>query len=262
MKPLVSFLGIGVGKSGTTWLHSCLNEHPEIFVSTIKEVNYFSFRYDRGRDWYDSIFTSAQHEKILGEISPTYFGNPHAPERISQYNPRMKLIAMLRDPVERAYSHYCMQLTGNLVSDDIDRVLSPGTRYIDLGFYHKHLQRYGRYFDKEQMKIMIYEDLKTDPSGFFRSILEFLEVDPTFEPSILNKPFGHRKNRKKYWRIYRGLVRSTQYAIHHNDHFARWFNKMRKRGSFRPVHKILGSRPFPVLSKAKVWNSLAYMNRM
>ena len=251
MKTMVSFLGIGVGKSGTTWVHTCLAEHPEIFVPAIKEVNYFSLHYDRGRDWYDSIFNSAQHEKILGEISPTYFGNPHAPERIKHYNPQVKLIAILRDPIERAYSHYCMNLTGNLISDDIDRVLSHGTRCIDLGFYYKHLQRFGRQFDREQMKIMIYEDLKSDPLHFFRSILEFLEVDTTFEPSILNKPFGHRKNRKKYWRIYRGLVRSTQYAIHQNDYFARWFDKIRKRGYFRPVHKILGSKPFPVLSDAK-----------
>jgi hypothetical protein len=109
--PLPSFLIIGFGKCGTTYLYERLQDHPNVYPSLRKEVNYFIFRYDESVDWYRAHFAPARSYVgsgivATGEASPGYVLNPGAPRRIAELLPDVKLIALVRDPVERAYSQY------------------------------------------------------------------------------------------------------------------------------------------------------------
>lgn len=102
------FIIIGVQKGGTTSLYSYLTQHPQIAPATQKEIHYFDFNFDKSTDWYCSHFsTSSEGEYLLaGEASPYYIFHPQVPQRIYDLFPQVKIIALLRNPVERAISHY------------------------------------------------------------------------------------------------------------------------------------------------------------
>jgi hypothetical protein len=104
--PKPDFLGIGVQKGGTTTLYNVLRKHQEVFLTDEKEVHYFTNHFDRRLSWYLAKFRGRKNATVSGEITPYYIFHPAAPWRIHRFNPSMKLILLLRDPVERAVSHY------------------------------------------------------------------------------------------------------------------------------------------------------------
>lgn len=189
------FIGIGAYKSGTTWIYLCLREHPQIYTYA-KEINFFSFEFDRGFNWYESFFKDCPSDKITGEFSPSYFSRDHIPQLIYDYHPKAKLIFSFRNPVERAFSHYLHNLRfGHDVfskhgenesflarcADDNRNV------FLNNGNYATQLKRYLRLFSKDQILLLIYEDIAKDPLGFMQKVYRFLEIDPFFIPSSLNE---------------------------------------------------------------------------
>ncbi len=107
-KQKIDFIGIGAAKAASTWIFTCLNEHPEICSDSRKETNFFSryYNYKKGIKYYYSLFSHCSEDKIKGEFSPTYISSPQAPYLIYKHFPEVKLIACLRNPVDRAYSEY------------------------------------------------------------------------------------------------------------------------------------------------------------
>ena len=103
---LPDFLGIGAQKAGTTYLYSLLSEHPQVFLSSPKELHFFSLHYQKGLAWYQDQFKFAATDKCCGEITPYYMFHPLASKRIRKHLPNVKLIVLLRDPVERALSQF------------------------------------------------------------------------------------------------------------------------------------------------------------
>ena len=103
---LPDFLGIGTQKGGTTYLHRLLQQHSQVFLAHPKEVHYFSLHQNRGLDWYADHFAEASIEQHCGEVTPYYLFHSLAAERIQAAIPSVKLIVLLRDPVERALSQY------------------------------------------------------------------------------------------------------------------------------------------------------------
>lgn len=102
----VNLFIIGVNKAGTTWLHGLLGEHPDVFMSSIKELNYFGVLYPNGLEKYHQNFNFNLGLRYYGESSTSYFRNPDVAEQINEYNPKAKVMVMLRDPVERLLSHF------------------------------------------------------------------------------------------------------------------------------------------------------------
>jgi hypothetical protein len=102
------FIGIGAMKAATYWIYHCLDAHPEICMSSRKELHFFEkpANYRMGIGWYTSHFSHCSEGKVLGEITPAYLSSPDAPVLIHRHYPRVKIFACLRNPVERAYSHY------------------------------------------------------------------------------------------------------------------------------------------------------------
>jgi Sulfotransferase family len=203
-----NFLVIGAQKAGTTSLYHYLKQHPEIYMSPLKEPHFFAvegadpdFRGPLPRnpltitdlETYRALFAGVSSETAIGEASPGYLGNPRAAGRIRHYIPEAKLIAILRNPVERAYSAYLHRVRDDREWLDFARALreeearvranlTPGWYYKRAGFYYSQLKRYYELFDREQIRVYLYEDLDADPAGMLRELFAFLNVDETFVP--------------------------------------------------------------------------------
>lgn len=189
---LPTFIGVGAEKSATTWCWACLDEHPEVFMSQPKELNYFNLNYERGAAWYSSHFTENGF-KAYGEISPVYMNDPAVCERIKNTTPDSIIFAVLRDPFERTMSHLLMeyQTTYGSISDfNVDnakKLVAESNKYIERSLYYKALAPYFEKFDEKRILIMFFEDVKKDPSGFLRKMFGALGVSPDFIPSVLDK---------------------------------------------------------------------------
>jgi Sulfotransferase family len=209
---LPNFLIISPGKSGTNALYHYLEQHPEIYMCPVKEPRFFalegrepdSFQGPGDRemisqtavttlDDYQALFAGVSGEKAIGEATVTYLHVPEAAARIKHYVPQAKLVAVLRNPVERAYLAYLRKvLTGRetlgfseALEEEERRIhnnWAPGWQYKRIGFYHAHLTRYYELFEPEQIQIYLYEDLEEDPLGTTQSIFSFLEVEDSFVP--------------------------------------------------------------------------------
>ena len=120
---LPDFLGIGTQKGGTTYLHGLLKQHPQVYLAYPKEVHFFSLHYDKGLNWYSHQFDIATADQRCGEITPYYLFHPLAAERIATALPKVKLVVLLRDPVDRALSQYFHSKRLGLESLDLEEAL-------------------------------------------------------------------------------------------------------------------------------------------
>lgn len=205
-----NFLILGAAKSGTTALYHYLKQHPEIYLSPIKETEFFAFEGEKlnfqgPKDLprlsittladYQAQFKDVGDETAIGEASPVYLYSSKAPERIHDYLPDAKLIVILRNPIERAYSQFLMFIRDGRepLQDFIEAVDEEETRiaqnwawgwhYLRLGLYHQQLKRYFKLYPQEQIKIYLYEELKSNSAGVLKDIFNYLEVDDTFIPN-------------------------------------------------------------------------------
>jgi len=185
------FIGIGVMRAASTWIYNCLKEHPEICVSLKKELNFFneSYNYHKGIKHYQSFFEHCPEDKITGEFTPAYLYHPKTPYLIHKHYPNIKLIVCLRNPVNRAYSHYRFDvLKRNVlyIYDTFEEAVKKNQPLIARGFYSKQLQRYFDLFPRKNILILFFEDINKDPVQFIQRIYHFLNLkNPNFIPSIL-----------------------------------------------------------------------------
>ena len=204
---LPNFFIIGAYKSGTTSLYHYLREHPEIFMSPIKEPNFFAhqkiaeilIKKGRGPNVIDNISTYAElfsevtHQKAIGEASPLYLSSPFAAQRIKDTIPDAKLIAILRNPAEAFYSNHQMHVRlGNRTIDEFKNKLSEVKKRIRSGktvglMYYEQLKVYYNLFEPSKIRIYLFEDLIQNSKGLIGDILRFLEVDDNFLPNISKK---------------------------------------------------------------------------
>jgi hypothetical protein len=213
-----NFLIIGAAKSGTTSLYHYLDQHPQIFMSPMKGPRFFAMEgqqpaFTGPQDdvvnsrtittaaSYLELFRGATDERAIGEASDWYLSSVDAPGRIQKYIPDVRLIAVLRQPADRAFSSY-MHFARNgfeplpfedaLAAED-ERIAagwSPLFAHRGRGFYAAQLKRYFAHFDREQIRVYLYDDLERDPAALVRDIFGFLDVDPTFAPAtdvVFNK---------------------------------------------------------------------------
>jgi len=203
-----NFIIIGAQKCGTTNLYKNLIKHPYIAPALVKEVHFFDINFQKGLNWYYSHFISKHacgHKLITGEASPYYIFHPHVPKRISKIIPKVKLIVLLRNPVDRAYSHYyhevrigvehlsfeeAIQKESERLKGEVKKILSDENyfsfnyihySYLARGVYIKQLQTWFQFFPREQFLIIKTENFFRNPSSVYKQILEFLEL-PIWEP--------------------------------------------------------------------------------
>lgn len=205
----LSFCIIGAQKSATTTIFKWLNEHPELALPASKEAPFFSKDelYSQGWDvCFQQNFQKAQDGSKYGTASPQYFGIKKVPARMHELFPEIKLIIVLRNPVDRAYSHYQMEIRADRetrsFSEAIDDLLQPEQielsrnadlgvvkAYVSFGEYGFLTQRWLEYFDLDKFLILTMNEIEKTPKDAFSKICAFLEVDDTIMPSSLGKIF-------------------------------------------------------------------------
>lgn len=225
---LPDFLIIGGQRCGTSSLYYYLTEHPGIISSSTKETHFFDEEFHNGTGWYRSHFPTALYKNYIqrvrkqevrtGEGTPYYILYPHTPKRVAQLRPHMKLIALLRNPVDRAYSQYWIEVKARYetwsfedairgekerVAGELEKMLKDENyysfsyrhfAYVDRGIYVDQLQRWREYFSEEQLLVLKSEDLYKDPAAVMKQTLDFLEV----ESGNLNKEYkNYRRPSKK-----------------------------------------------------------------
>ena len=177
---LPNFLIIGAEKGGTTWLYEKLRRHPGVYMPKVKELYFFSRdgSFEKTQEWYEKHFEAAP---AVGEATPAYMYNEQAPRRIADTIPDVKLIACLRHPTDRVYSQYWMNRGLGEVECSFERVVRGKRKlYFGHGLYGEQLDRYLSYFDRDQLLILISEEMFSEPSASLNKICSFLRVDDTF----------------------------------------------------------------------------------
>jgi hypothetical protein len=192
---LPTFLVIGAMKAGTTSLYYYLDEHPEIGMSVRKETDFFldaHGNWDRGRDWYASLVPEAP---MRGECSPNYTKQhlfEGVPERIASVCPDVKLIYLVRDPIERTVSHY----VGSRMAGREDRPFpeavanAEASNYVLTSCYHRQLEPYRALFREDRILVVQTEALKSEPAATLQTIYRFLGVDDTFRNERTDRRFN------------------------------------------------------------------------
>ncbi len=237
-----NFFVVGAGKTGTTSLHGYLNQHPEIYMSPVKEPCFFAdeirgetissgFRSHLRRqtrlldkvlndgepvkplgwitqnwDDYLRLFRNVHGETAIGESSAAYLWSPTAAANIHARFPNARIVMILRDPAERAFSQYLHQVAAGLTRDrfrdhiersmrDPHEHLSIYYPFLEAGLYAEQVERFLALFQRERMRIYWYEEAWRNPPGLLRNLFEFLEVNPAFEPDTTRKSLQRRRPR-------------------------------------------------------------------
>jgi len=215
IRVLPDFIVIGVGRGGTTSLYHYLGQHPCIAKSAYDELGFFDTNYELGLNWYRSMFPTKltkrsiekKHGKFLSyEVTPSYIRRPWVAERISKILPNIKLIAILRNPIDKTYSHYNMSVTEgsqklsfeDAIKEDMQKLesnvlqeneyfhVSVENSYLARGFYAEQLQMWFNLFPKERLYIISTEDLSSKTNETLNSIFDFLQL-PHYKISDLDR---------------------------------------------------------------------------
>lgn len=226
---LPSFIIIGAQRCGTTSLYDYLCQHPQIIPSPVKELFYFDDYFGRPETWYRSFFPREGecrrladrlgHPVITGEASPSYFFHPYAPGRIARTLPDVKLILVLRNPVERAYSHYnhirrldreplsfeeALAAEEGRIAEDCRRLAEDegykadarrDYSYVARGFYAEQLKHWLEFFPRERLLVVQSEEFYSDTPKVYGEILSYLGLEPH------TLPVFEAKNGLKYSRM-------------------------------------------------------------
>ena len=205
---IVDFFIVGAPKAGTTSLYHYLNEHPQVEMSSQKEPDYFSDKaineqgmyYGKNRvntlDKYESLFVQKE-SVVYGEGSVSYLFYDNVAEDIKKYNPNAKIIIMLRNPIERAFSHFLMDYRLGLIRDSFENVIANKSKhknahlfyqqYIEVSKYTTQIQRYLDFFEKDSILFIDYDDFKKNVSETVDKVYNFLNISTDFAANINTK---------------------------------------------------------------------------
>ena len=212
---------VGAPRCGTSSMYAYLGQHPDIFMSPSKEIHYFGedlwYKSNLGEKEYAALFSDWTDEQYAGEASVLYLYSNSAANELKAYNPSARIVILLRDPVDFLHSYHS-QLLGIGYEDinDFEAALEAeperrqgkrlprltrklGTQkmlfYHDVAAFTEQVQRYFDTFGRESVHVIILDDLKSDPARIYRETLNFLGVDPDFEPEFLISNQEHTKIR-------------------------------------------------------------------
>jgi hypothetical protein len=208
-----TFIIIGAMKAATTSLYTYLKQHPDVFMTSIKEPMFFNnFQKEtnfkiQGRktkkittfEQYYPLFDAVKNENAIGEASPSYISNKDCPSLIHKHLPNTKIIAVLRQPVARAYSNYLharradresiadFETAFNKEEERKAKNWSPLYHYKGKGYYTEQLERYYNLFPKENIKVLLFEEVVKNPIKVSQEVFDFLNVDSSFTPDTSKK---------------------------------------------------------------------------
>lgn len=261
------FLIIGAMKCGTTTLHAILDRHPQVFLPPnevfffdiddfIQHPDFFPFDGERWEDrdfearaeaywrWYAKLYAAAKPGQLRGDESTTYLAAARAPERVAAANPQARLVVMLRDPVERAYSNYWHLLRhGRVFLSFEDTLRLQPESLLDRSLYERQIRRWLRYFPREQLHAVLLEELVATPMPVLESLCRFLGIRDDVA-GLAELPHRNRGDAPRHpW-------------------LARWRNRLLwERGAGRHLSHLPESSTMPVRRQARWWRGLDALHR-
>ena len=269
---VIDFFVIGAARAGTTTLYNYLSQHPDIFLPNVKECNYFSdvesidsevykepnyekkyhMKIINSKKIYNNLFSKAQKNQIKGDVSPSYLWDLNTAEKIYDSNKDAKIIVSLRNPIERAYSHYLMHFnTGYEKEKSFEKALladknpiwGGGNMYLEMSKYFNQLKVYYNTFNSENIKVIVYEDWTQNKEAHLNELYSFLELK-TFSDYTLKESFNKTqsiKNKKALDLLRQEKIKTSLRKILSEE----MTEKIKKRFFYKEADK-------PVLSKTTV----------
>lgn len=208
--PLPNFLIVGAPKCGTTSLYQYLRQHPDVYMSTLKEPRYFpcfglapGTPVVRTQAEYKQLFDGATTERAIGEASPNYLHAPKAAGQIAAELPEAKIIVSLRNPADRAYSSYLGRVRRGVEKRPVQDALQPGNYNFDASLYSDALARYFAIFDRSRVKVLLFDDLARDTAAALRDVCAFLHIAPN---AAIDTHARHNVGLMPKWPALDGLV--------------------------------------------------------
>jgi sulfotransferase family protein len=201
-------------KAGTTLLHYIIQQHPDICVARKKEVHFFDNHYERGLNWYAAQFYPGDARR-RGEITPNYLYDPRCAARIATHFPNVRIIACVRDPIQRAYSQFKQWVRDTRYPHGFAEFLDGHPNAVARGLYHSQLARYRDYFPSDQIHVLVFEDLISDPPTYLDSTWRYLGVG---RPYGVHWPDGpvHETVRPRHRRAY-ALAKRLRTELYRRD---------------------------------------------
>jgi len=186
---IVTFLMVGCQRCGTTWTAAALVDHPEVFLPEKKQSYFFDRYYDKGIDWYLDKFANVEPgHKAVGEIATDYC-LPSSIPRMAKHFPDIKLLMVMRNPIDRAYSNFqTRQIESNWSS--FEDAIESDSDILERGQYSDQIDILLEYYNRDQILFLLYDDLQTDDRLYLEKIHEFIGVDS----DVKSKLIGQRKN--------------------------------------------------------------------
>lgn len=197
---LPHFIIIGAQKSASTFIHTCVREHPDIYMPK-GETSYFETPYFEETNTLDFEKQFENHiNKLIGIKRPSYLGIEYMPQRLKKTNPKTKIIVVLRNPIIRLTSAYYHYMKGgyipvlniekgviNLINNKYKESHKRAKELLEYGLYFKHLSNYYNYFDKENILVLWHNDIVTNKLAEIKKVFDFLKLDNSFIPKSLNQ---------------------------------------------------------------------------
>lgn len=200
---------IGAPKAGTTSLARWLSDHPDVRMSATKELEFFDLYFDRGLDWYAEQLPPGGPGLVVGEATPTYLGHPLAPTRAAQSLPAARFVAVLREPVSRAWSNYWFFCQLGLERRSWASAVRAerkgrGPDYLGRGRYAEQVARWDAVVDPDRLLLLLFDDLVADPAGVFARVCRFAGVRDDVPPTSTRSVNPTSRPRSRH----------LQYALH------------------------------------------------
>jgi hypothetical protein len=190
-----NFLIIGAMKAGTTSMHYYIGDHPQVFMPRANDLNFFieEMNWSKGWAWYEEQFAGAGDAIAVGEVSPGYSFHPvrkGVPARIAASLPEARLIYIVRHPIERMRSQWVHRALRGMERRPLDRALLDDPRYLDRSRYGMQVAEYLRHFPRDQLFIVVTEQLATSQAAIMRGVYDFLGVDAGWTGDVMDKRYN------------------------------------------------------------------------
>ena len=259
-----NFIVVGAQRCGTTWLYENLSNHPEVYMSEEKELNFFSDlndnKFSLGEPWYFSNFDDANNVKCIGEITPEYLVCDLAYRRIKKTLGAIKIIVIVRNPLDRIVSSYKRGLREGDWDVSFDEYVSQSMDYcIDRSLYAKDIKKYIDEFGAEQVKILLYDDIYDNPKFFLEELYGFLNISTDIDSRLADKKFNIGISNKTITLRISLLIRDFLYKFQ----FGKPFVKSIQRTSFGNfiMSRLLKSPPKKALDYSFDQNLIHRINK-
>jgi hypothetical protein len=238
-----TFVGIGVPRAGTTWLHELLASHRDVYMpKRRKELSFFDLHYDRGAGWYRKFFPSEREVsryRAIGEITPYYYYCADCPQRMASLGVE-KLVLVLRNPVDRAWSYYAQKIRNGMYRGSFEDFLGQSKwAVIDQGQYSRYLRRYLEHFEQHQILVLVFERALADVEGTKQALASFLGISDSGFAREVQEPVNS-SYMPRARRLY-GLAFRASKVFRHYD--LDWVVNLAKRMGVREAFGAIGKVP-------------------